>query len=104
MKIEILDKLDPICEIFGLIYISHDYEKFIDALKKELNNNGVNGELFLKKNFKTIDKYIKTFDKYKVINENELMFFDEDDESIFMLIAFVLINNKELIYSLDNIT
>lgn len=104
MKIEILDKLDPICEIFGLIYISHDYEKFIDALKKELNNNGVNGELFLKKNFKTIDKYIKTFDKYKVINENELMFFDEDDESIFMLIAFVLINNKELIYSLDNMT
>ncbi|NFN89820.1 winged helix-turn-helix transcriptional regulator [Clostridium botulinum] len=104
MKIEILDKLDPICEIFGLIYISHDYEIFIDALKKELNNNGVNGELFLKKNFKIIDKYIKTFDKYKVINENELMFFDEDDESIFMLIAFVLINNKELIYSLDNIT
>ncbi|HDK7138565.1 TPA: winged helix-turn-helix transcriptional regulator [Clostridium botulinum] len=104
MKIEILDKLDPICEIFGLIYMSHDYEKFIDALKKELNNNGVNGELFLKKNFKIIDKYIKTFNKYKVINENELMFFDEDDESIFMLIAFVLINNKELIYSLDNIT
>ncbi len=103
MKIEILDKLDPICEIFGLIYMSHDYEKFIDALKKELNNNEVNGELFLKKNFKIIDKYIKTFDKYKVINENELMFFDEDDESIFMLIAFVLINNKELIYSLDNI-
>ncbi len=60
MKIEILDKLDPICEIFGLIYMSHDYEKFIDALKKELNNNEVNGELFLKKNFKIIDKYIKT--------------------------------------------
>ncbi len=103
MKIEVLDKLDPICEIFGLIYMSHDYEKFIDALKKELNNNGVNGELFLKKNFKIIDKYIKTFDKYKVINENEVMFFDEDDEYIFMLIAFVLINNKELMYSLDNI-
>lgn len=31
------------------------------------------------------------------------MFFDEDDEYIFMLIAFVLINNKELMYSLDNI-
>ncbi|MFV3011101.1 ArsR/SmtB family transcription factor [Clostridium botulinum] len=104
MKIEILDKLDPICEIFGLIYISHNYEESIDALKKELNNNGVNGELFLKKNFKAIDKYIKTFDKYKVINENEILFFDEDDVPIFMLSTFVLINNKELMYSLDTIT
>ncbi|ENK0556531.1 transcriptional regulator [Clostridium sporogenes] len=104
MKIEILDKLDPICEIFGLIYMSHNYEEIIDLLINELNNNGVNGELFLKKNFKVIDKYIKTFDKYKVINENEVLFFEEDDASIFMLIAFVLINNKELIDSLDIIT
>ncbi|WP_434303753.1 ArsR/SmtB family transcription factor [Clostridium botulinum] len=104
MKIEILDKLDPICEIFGLIYMSHNYEEAIDLLINELNNNGVNGELFLKKNFKVIDKYIKTFDKYKVINENEVLFFDEDDASIFMLIAFVLINNKELMDSLDTIT
>ncbi|MHB9941271.1 transcriptional regulator [Clostridium sporogenes] len=104
MEFEILDKLDPICEIFGLIYMSHNYEEVIDLLINELNNNGVNGELFLKKNFKVIDKYIKTFDKYKVINENEVLFFEEDDASIFMLIAFVLINNKELIDSLDNIT
>lgn len=104
MEIKILDKLDPICEIFGLIYMSHNYEEIIDDLIKELNNNGVNGELFLRKNFKVVDKYIKTFDKYKVINENEILFFDEDDAYIFMLIAFVLINNEELIYSLDNVT
>ncbi|MHB7981014.1 ArsR/SmtB family transcription factor [Clostridium sporogenes] len=104
MEFEILDKLDPICEIFGLIYMSHNYEEIIDLLINELNNNGVNGELFLKKNFKVIDKYIKTFDKYKVINENEVLFFEEDDASIFMLIAFVLINNKELMDSLDTIT
>ncbi|EKS4343827.1 ArsR/SmtB family transcription factor [Clostridium sporogenes] len=104
MEFEILDKLDPICEIFGLIYMSHNYEEVIDFLTNELNNNGVNGELFLKKNFKVIDKYIKTFDKYKIINENEVLFFDEDDASIFMLIAFVLINNKELMDSLDTIT
>ncbi len=104
MEFKIFDKLDPICEIFGLIYMSHNYEEVIDLLTNELNNNGVNGELFLKKNFKVIDKYIKTFDKYKIINENEVLFFDEDDASIFMLIAFVLINNKELIDSLDTIT
>ncbi|WP_027624602.1 ArsR/SmtB family transcription factor [Clostridium lundense] len=104
MEIKILDKLDSIYEIFGLIYMSHNYEKVIDILIEELNNNGVNGELFLKKNFKIIDKYIKTFDKYKIINENEVVFFDEDDAFIFMLVAFVLINNKELIYSSDNIT
>ena len=83
MEFEILDKLDPICEIFGLIYMSHNYEEVIDLLINELNNNGVNGELFLKKNFKVIDKYIKTFDKYKIINEHD---------------------NKELMDSLDTIT
>ncbi|WP_315114692.1 winged helix-turn-helix domain-containing protein [uncultured Clostridium sp.] len=104
MRIKILDKLDPIYEMFGLIYMSHNYEEIIDAAIQELNNDGVNGELIIKKNFKIIDKYIKTFDKYKIINENEVFFFDEDDASIFMLIAFVLINNEDLIYSLDNIT
>ncbi|MEW9093786.1 MAG: winged helix-turn-helix domain-containing protein [Clostridiaceae bacterium] len=104
MGIKIFDKLDPIYEIFGLIYMSHNYEGIIDAAIQELNNDGVNGELIIKKNFKIINKYIKTFNKYKIINENEVFFFDEDDGSIFMLIAFVLINNEDLIYSLDNIT
>lgn len=104
MGIKILDKLDPICEIFGLIYMSQNYDEVINLLIEELNNNGINGELFFKKNLKILDKYIKTFNKYKVVNESEVFFFDEDDTAIFLVIAFTLINNEDLINSIDNMT
>ncbi len=104
MDIKILDKLNPVCEIVSLIYMSHNYEEFIKMSIEELNENGVNGELFVKKNFKILDKYVNTFNKYKVIDENEMFFFEEDDIGIFMLIAFVIINNEELMNSLDDVT
>ncbi|WP_291581615.1 ArsR/SmtB family transcription factor [Clostridium sp. UBA6640] len=104
MGIKILDKLDPICEIFGLIYMSQNYDEVVNLLIEELNNNGINGELFFKKNLKILDKYIKTFNKYKVVNESEVFFFDEDDTAIFLVIAFTLINNEDLINSIDNMT
>jgi len=104
MGIKILDKLNPICEIFGLIYMSQNYDEVTNLLIKDLNNNGINGELFIKKNLKIIDKYIETFNKHKVVNESEVFFFDEDDTDIFLLIAFTLINNEDLINSIDNMT
>lgn len=104
MGIKILDKLNPICEIFGLIYMSQNYDEVTNLLIKDLNNNGVNGELFVKKNLKIIDKYIEMFNKHKVVNESEVFFFDEDDTDIFLLIAFTLINNEDLINSIDNMT
>ncbi|GAA0121953.1 MAG: winged helix-turn-helix transcriptional regulator [Clostridium argentinense] len=104
MGIKIYDKLNPICEIFGLIYMSQNYDEVTNLLIKELNNSGINGELFFKKNLKIFDKYIKTFNKYKVVNESEVFFFDEDDTAIFLVIAFTLINNEDLINSIDNMT
>lgn len=104
MGIKIYDKLNPICEIFGLIYMSQNYDEVTNLLIKELNNSGINGKLFFKKNLKILDKYIKTFNKYKVVNESEVFFFDEDDTAIFLVIAFTLINNEDLINSIDNMT
>lgn len=104
MGIKIYDKLNPICEIFGLIYMSQNYDEVTNLLIKELNNSGINGKLFFKKNLKIFDKYIKTFNKYKVVNESEVFFFDEDDTAIFLVIAFTLINNEDLINSIDNMT
>ena len=84
--------------------MSQNYDEVTNLLIKELNNSGINGELFFKKNLKIFDKYIKTFNKYKVVNESEVFFFDEDDTAIFLVIAFTLINNEDLINSIDNMT
>lgn len=104
MNLSTLKKLNPICEILGLIYLVNNY----DSLKKEvtlkLDESGVNGQLFIKNNFKILDKYIKEFKKNMIIEEeNELFSYEEDDFNLFLLIVAILINydnNMEYLHSL----
>lgn len=104
MDIKVIDKFNPIVEIFGLIYMSQNYDELMEVSIKELNNRGINGELFIKKNFKIIDRYIKTFSKYKKVDDKEIFLFDKEDICIYILIAFVLVSNEKLIDDLDSIS
>lgn len=101
MDIKLIEELNPICEILGLLFISENYENLINDSIKELNSHGINGELFIKKNFKIIDKYIKTFNKYKTVNKKELFSLEEDEAGIFIMLVFLLIKNENMIDSLD---
>lgn len=104
MNLSTLKKINPICEILGLIYLVNNY----DSLKKEvtlkLDESGVNGQLFIKNNFKILDKYIKEFKKNMIIEEeNELFSYEEDDFNLFLLIVAILTNydnNMEYLHSL----
>jgi DNA-binding transcriptional ArsR family regulator len=102
MNIKITEELNPICEILGLLFVSENYEMLISRSIKKLDSHGVNGELFIKKNFKIIDKYIKEFNKYKVVNKKDLFLLEEEDSSIFIILALLIIKNEKMISSLDD--
>lgn len=94
MELNISDRLNPSCEILGLIYLVKNYDSLMEEFLKNLNESGINGNLFIKKNFKILDKYIKEFKKNMIMEEeNELFLCKEDDNfSLFFLIVGVFIN------------
>ncbi len=104
MDIKIIEKLNPICEILGLLYMSNDYGNFEKMAIEQLSNEGINGEIFIKKNLRVIEKYVKAFDKYKVINDNEILFLGDNELEIFLILASVLINNNNIIENISGMT
>lgn len=106
MKINILDKLNTTCEILGLIYLAKNYDILIKEAIKSLDDSGINGQLFVKKNLKILDKYVKEFKKNMILEEEHFIFSyeEEDDFNLFLLIASIMINydeNKEYYNNLD---
>lgn len=104
MDIKIIDKLNPICEILGLLYMSNDYANFEKMAIEELSKEGINGELFIKKHLKVIEKYVKAFDKYKVINDNDILFLGHNELEIFLILASVLIVNSNIVENINEMT
>ena len=101
---KIIEKLNPICEILGLLYMSNDYGNFEKMAIEQLSNEGINGEIFIKKHLKVIEKYVKAFDKYKVINDNDILFLGDNELEIFLLLASVLINNSNIVENINEMT
>lgn len=105
MKLNILNRLNPTYETLGLIYLVKNHDIFLEESIKELNSNGINGELFIKNNLKILEKYINEFKKHMIIEENELfMYKEEDDKDLFFLIAITLVNYDGDINSFSQIS
>lgn len=106
MELNILDKLNPTCEILGLIYGSKNYNKLMERSIEVLDESGINGQLFLKNNLKILDKYIKEFKKHMVFEEeNDLFLYEEDDDlNLFFIMMAVIIKGEEERKSFDNIS
>ncbi len=104
MDIKIIEKLNPICEILGLLYMSNDYGNFEKIAIEQLSKQGINGEIFIKKNLRVIEKYVKEFNKYKVIKDNDILFLDDNELEIYLLFASVLINNNNIFENINEIT
>lgn len=106
MKLNTIDKLNPIYETLGLIYYVKNYDKLMKEAVETLNNRGINGELFIKNNLKVINKYVKEFKKHMVINyESEFLIYDEEeDRNIFFIILFSIVYVMKNYKSFDNIS
>ena len=74
MSIEIYNELDPVFEILGLLTIAHGGDWKTDVIKA-MDDYGIDGETFYNKHLKTVEKYIETFQKYKVETPSEGFFF-----------------------------
>lgn len=108
MELNIKGNLNSTCEILGLLYRSKNYDKLTSGLIEGLNESGINGEAFFKKNLKLFDKYIKEFSKNMVYNdESDFFIYEEEEDAIlFFIIIFIVTyikdNNKDFDNMLDN--
>lgn len=90
MNITCKNELDPNFEIFCLLSLCHSPNWKEDTIK-ELENYEADGARFFQKHYKIVERYLKTFQKYKVSMPNEDYFFEEltDDSTLLLFtVAF----------------
>lgn len=101
MKIHVSQQLDPICETLGLMMVSQNYNMLMEKSIRELNENGVHGERFIKKHLKIVDKYVQEFNRHKKIEKPELFEVEDDQRGLFIFISFLIIKNDWIKNDLD---
>lgn len=102
--INLIEDLDPVVEIAGLLFVNQNYELVKHDIISRLNDLGLDGDIFYEENFKVYEKYISVFNKNKKYNKMDDIFFDDYDFRFAMLIISFIIENREAIDSLSNIT
>lgn len=96
MDVLVKNELDPIFETIGLLYLEHAKD-WQGTFIKELNNLGIDGEMFFDKHFKILERYVKVFHKYKVDTPQELFFCDDMGEETFLLVITMAVENCEFL-------
>ncbi len=94
MSIEIYNELDPVFEILGLLTIAHGGDWKTDVIKA-MDDYGIDGETFYNKHLKTVEKYIETFQKYKVKTPSEDFFFQNASQELFMMVLTMAVENRK---------
>lgn len=102
--INLTENLDPIVEISGLLFVNKHFGLIKKDIISRLNELGIDGEIFYQENFNLYEKYVTVFDKNKKITEIVDFFFEDCDFSFSMLIISLIIENRDLLNSMDGIT
>ncbi|GGF61907.1 transcriptional regulator [Paenibacillus albidus] len=101
MNLNIREKLDPLFETMGLLYVSSNKDEHKEQTIIELDKFGIDGEAFYSKNLKIIDKYIQTFQKYQIHEDSDRLFFN--DETYFSILLALLCENANWLTELDKV-
>lgn len=94
MAITVKRELDPIFETFSLLCLS-DVESWREESIRQLNECGISGEVFFQKHCRILEKYIRTFLRYKVETSQEKKFCQQKSEEIYMLLAVLVTESRE---------
>jgi len=105
MSIIIKQEFDPIYETIILLYQGYDIEKFKKIIISQTNDLGGNGEEIYQRHLKVYDKYIRTFQKYRISSDKDEFYFKDTSNDFYnMFIALFLIDKSliEGINQMDN--
>lgn len=93
MSITVKAELDPLFETLGLLYFSN-HPDWKDALIRELDDYGIEGNTFYQKHFKTVEKYRKVFENHKVTLPQETFLFADSSDAVFLLLLILVIEHR----------
>lgn len=97
-------KMDPVFETMGLLFISYNLEEVKTETKKTLSDLGFDGEQFYSKHLKTFDKYVNVFSKNRIECSENAFFFNEKDSDYFRILLSLIIENRNWLTSLDDLS
>ncbi len=103
MPRKIIKELDPFFETIGLLASCSRLDEIREETKKNLSEAGYDGEKFYEQHLSIFEIYVKTFKKHMVVSPEDLVFFNDGDSSYFLLLLSLLIDNKELLPSIDKL-
>ncbi len=105
MPLEMKHRLNPIYETVFLLYYGYDLDKFKSTVISQMNESDYKGEEIYQKHFKIIDKYIASFQKYRVTGDKDRFYFQDTSRDFYTSFVMPLFAEKELmdhIAELDN--
>lgn len=104
MGLNISKKIDILFEIPYLISACKDIEETKMQYIKELDAFGINGDAYYNSNLKILDKYMKSFKKHMVLEEQDSFFSAKDDPYARILFVCILLGNKKIYEDIDSFT
>lgn len=94
MNLDICEELDPVFETMGLLFVSCHAERQKQETISELDKFGLDGEAFYNKHLKMIDRYVRTFSKHRVMDEQNPLPLLREDGTLFLLLQGLLVENN----------
>lgn len=93
---------DPLYETIGLMIASNNADSIKKDTVQALNNMGINGETFYASHMNVFDAYLDEFKNHYVPGGSDALFFEGIDTGLMLLILSLLVENKEIIKTIDS--
>lgn len=103
MPRKIIKELDPFFETIGLLASCSRLDEVREETKKYLSEAGYDGEKFYEQHLSILEIYVKTFTKHMVVSSEDLVIFNDGDSNYFLILLSLLIDNKDLLPSVDKL-
>lgn len=102
MNITIKNELDPLFEIFSLLLLCHT-QNWKEELVSQLDDYGVNGRAFFEEELNVFEKYVDTFQKYRVTGREETALFEHVSYDTSLLILALAVEKRSCLEHPENL-